>query len=574
MTLEQTLTPVRSSDSSADRQSSRSTDLSQNIWSSMRNDEGGTGQPASNGGERWGAPEARNHGSGGMSHDGKALQFGDNKEMQKLYGDFSDLLSGANQTMTAMQALQPELNGLTTEVNTIEQQIAQLENGILPMPPAAGGADLGTIAPVTTGDGAVTPSVVTGESGAVASPVVTGESGAVAQPVVTGEGGAVAQPMVTGESGAVTPPVVTGDGVAVTTPVVTGNSGAATPAVTGDGGAGTVVSDTPPPAVSDTPSPAVSDAPSPVVSDAPPPAVSQPVTATPAGSTSISGLNHAVAFYNSDAEPNGVEQMAQTLNGPVTMATYLSSAPDGQNIATANTWIMPTLQAAEQQNPSEPPIVAVPLVQSNGDTLANAAAGGDNAAFTQLAQEMVSAGAGNSVLRLGWESNGNWFPWSADQNPQQYVQAFDNAVTAMRSVPGANFTFDWNVSAGPANWPAGDTLSTFYPGNAYVDDIGVDAYDNQNWNDLLNGSNGLNAVQQFASQNGKPMSVDEWGLWSSSSGGQGDDPTFINNMANFFANTPNLAFQGYFNDTMPGGSEDLADNPNSQAAYIQDFQGQ
>jgi hypothetical protein len=553
MTLEQTLTPARSGENQADRQSRGASELSQNIWSSMKSDEGGSEQPARNGGDRRGVSEPRIHGGGGMSDDGKALQFGDGKEMQKLYGDFSDLLAGANQMTTSMQAVQPELKALTTEVNMIEQQLALLENVTLQPNSAASGAD-GSPAttPVLTGEaGTVAPPVVMAEAGTVAPPVVTGEAETVAPPVLTGEAGTVAPPVVTGDVGTVAPPAVTGDAGTVVPPVVTGNGGAsAPPVVIGAGGTSSDASGTPAPA------------------DSP------PVASMPAGSTSIAGLNHAVAFYNNDAEPNAVQQMAQSLNGPVTLATYLSSAPDGQNIATANTWILPSLQAAEQQNPNQPPIIGVPLVQSNGDTLANAAAGGDNAAFTQLAQELVSAGAGNSVLRVGWESNGNWFPWSADQNPQQYVQAFDNAVTAMRSVPGANFTFDWNVSAGPANWPAGDTLATFYPGNAFVDDIGVDAYDNQNWNDLLNGSNGLNAVQQFSAQNGKPMSVDEWGLWSPTSGGQGDDPTFINNMASFFANSPNLAFQGYFNDTMPGGSEDLADNPNSQAAYIQAFQGE
>src|SRR5277367_4829333 len=150
-----------------------------------------------------------------------------------------------------------------------------------------------------------------------------------------------------------------------------------------------------------------------------------------------------------------------------------------------------------------------------------------------MAQEMVNSCLGNAVLRIGWEANGNWYPWSATTDPQQYIQAFDNAVTAMRSVPGANFTFDWDVNAGQSNMPAGDTLASFYPGNAYVNDVGIDAYDVGSWNNLLNGPMGLNDVQQFAQQNGKTFSVDEWGLWDPSQGGNGDDPTYINNMANY-----------------------------------------
>jgi Glycosyl hydrolase family 26 len=303
---------------------------------------------------------------------------------------------------------------------------------------------------------------------------------------------------------------------------------------------------------------------------------SQTVSGTSTGDTGLTQLpSGTFTMYDGAGNTAGIEEMEQALGRTINMETSL--APPGEygnpasgTLASGNTWLTSDFQQYLQQTPDGTPIIAVPLVQSNGDTLANAAAGNDNANFTAMAQALVNAGEGNAVLRIGWEANGNWYPWSADSDPQEYIQAFQNAVTAMRSVPGANFTIDWDVNAGQSNMPAGDTLASFYPGNNFVNDIGIDAYDVGSWNNLLNEPMGLNQVQQFAEQNGKTFSVDEWGLWDSSQGGNGDDPTYINEMANFFANTPNLLYQSYFNDTTDGALA-LNTNPNSEAAFVQDF---
>ena len=49
----------------------------------------------------------------------------------------------------------------------------------------------------------------------------------------------------------------------------------------------------------------------------------------------------------------------------------------------------------------------------------------------------------------------------------------------MRSVPGEQFRFVWNPDAG-AFTQSGYSVAAAYPGNAYVDVIGLDAYD-QSW---------------------------------------------------------------------------------------------
>jgi hypothetical protein len=156
----------------------------------------------------------------------------------------------------------------------------------------------------------------------------------------------------------------------------------------------------------------------------------------------------------------------------------------------------------------------------------------------QLARNLISQGLGNSVIRLGWEAN---YPGDIENalgsDPSQYAdwaQYWANIATSMRSVPGADFQFDWTVNQYYQPIP----LSEWYPGNAAVNIIGIDAYDGgvyqsnlspaQRWQTLRNETDGLNAVAAFAQANGKPMSIPEWGLMpTGTEGGGGDDPTYV-----------------------------------------------
>ncbi len=107
----------------------------------------------------------------------------------------------------------------------------------------------------------------------------------------------------------------------------------------------------------------------------------------------------------------------------------------------------------------------------------------------------------------------------------------------MRSVPGQHFEFDWCPTLGKAS-VAPDRA---YPGDAYVDYVGADVYDNSwiadyrdpvaRWNDFVTQPYGLQWQSDFATAHGKPMTFPEWGLSTRSDGhGGGDDPYFIQQM--------------------------------------------
>jgi beta-mannanase len=101
----------------------------------------------------------------------------------------------------------------------------------------------------------------------------------------------------------------------------------------------------------------------------------------------------------------------------------------------------------------------------------------------------------------------------------------------MRVVTGENLTFIWNPDA-DAFTTKGYNVELAYPGNAYVNDIGIDAYD-QSWVTSRTPANAwnettlpaLSAAQRFAAAQGKPLAITEWGTAIRPDGhGLGDDP--------------------------------------------------
>lgn len=82
-------------------------------------------------------------------------------------------------------------------------------------------------------------------------------------------------------------------------------------------------------------------------------------------------------------------------------------------------------------------------------------------------------------IRFMHEFNGNWYPWSLDKNgqdPKLYIRAFQYVVNRFRAVGATNAIWIWcpNQESIP-NQPWND-FTKAYPGNTYVDWIGIDGY--------------------------------------------------------------------------------------------------
>jgi len=229
-------------------------------------------------------------------------------------------------------------------------------------------------------------------------------------------------------------------------------------------------------------------------------------------------------------------------------------------------------------------VLGVPILPGRlGGTLVEGATGAYNQYFTILAQTLVQDGAANAILRLGWEFNGTWYPWSVASNAdaQNFAHFWRQIVNTMRAVPGQQFKFLWNPNGGgSSSW----NLELAYPGSAYVDYIGTDVYDEYwgssftpqaSWSNAVTQTWGLNWLTTFAAAEGRPIAIPEWSVDYRTDGhGLGDDPYFISQFANWIADN-NVAFTCIFsfNDTAGAQDNDLTDGgfPNALASFRADF---
>ena len=227
-------------------------------------------------------------------------------------------------------------------------------------------------------------------------------------------------------------------------------------------------------------------------------------------------------------------------------------------------------------------VLGVPMIPTrNGHpvgTMAEGALGHYNAEFATLARTLVHYGEGNAVLRIGWEFNGTWYPWAVtDQTAAAHFAAFfRNIVTTMRIVPGATFRFVWNPTSGPEP----EDAQNAYPGDAYVDYVGLDLYDQVwgipldpglAWPRYLTEPNGLRWLSTFAAAHHKPAVIPEWGVTIRSDGhGLGDDPFYVAKMAQWVS-THDVAFTSYFAVDAPDGDHDILDRDFSRS--LAEFEG-
>ena len=214
-----------------------------------------------------------------------------------------------------------------------------------------------------------------------------------------------------------------------------------------------------------------------------------------------------------------------------------------------------------------------------------AGAKGDyNAHFEALARNLVDYGLGDSVLRLGWEFNGGWYTFRASDNPQAWAGYWRQIVTTMRGVKGAEkLQFCWNPALGWQQFPAEQA----YPGDEYVDIVGLDVYDeswgqdtyplpdgasadeiekrrDKAWNEVIYGGNmGLKWWSDFARAHGKLFALPEWSISKREDGHGGlDNPVFIERMHDFIDDPANnVYFSCHFDVQAGDGHHQLSTGP-------------
>ncbi len=80
------------------------------------------------------------------------------------------------------------------------------------------------------------------------------------------------------------------------------------------------------------------------------------------------------------------------------------------------------------------------------------------------------------ALRFGHEMNGNWYPWAEQVNgnrPGDYAKAYRRIHDLFRVAAATNVTWVWSPNV---TYPGAQPLPGLYPGDSYVDWIGLSGY--------------------------------------------------------------------------------------------------
>jgi glycosyl hydrolase family 26 len=126
----------------------------------------------------------------------------------------------------------------------------------------------------------------------------------------------------------------------------------------------------------------------------------------------------------------------------------------------------------------------IPLISWSGTRLADILSGRFDGMIRERARE-VRALAAPVFLRWGWEMNGNWSSHDGSHNgadtsngPRAYVAAWRRIHDLFAAAGATNAAWVWSPNAGDVPAASWNHWTHYYPGDAYVDWVGIDGY---NW---------------------------------------------------------------------------------------------
>ncbi len=214
---------------------------------------------------------------------------------------------------------------------------------------------------------------------------------------------------------------------------------------------------------------------------------------------------------------------------------------------------------------------AIPLVTMGlqGQTLKEIAAGGQDSEIRHWARAAKSFGR-PFLFRPWWEMNGDWFEWG--RSPY-FVAAWRRFHDIVEKVGATNVTWAWvpnTIWSDPASNPR-----RYYPGSAYVDWVGMDAY-NFGTNPLQSGSTWMSPAELIGPTlrdldriaPGKPVCICE----TASTEIGGDKAAWINQLLKgYLPNHHSIKAVLWFNDNLAveGGRFDwqIESSPSAEKAF-------
>lgn len=294
-------------------------------------------------------------------------------------------------------------------------------------------------------------------------------------------------------------------------------------------------------------------------------------------SEKYTGIN-SLGAYNWGANPANQEAFEKWLGRDIQYVLDFFGKENWYSISEPS-WLTDTWKKTKFKNKVILSVAIIPDEPADASIERGAEGDYDNY-FVTLAQHLVARGMTDVIIRPGWEMNGNWYRWSAKNNREEYfAKYFQHIVTAMKSVKGQNFKFFWNPAYGEQSADA----EKCYPGDDYVDYVGIDIYDEcweedtypipddaseeeklERWNKAIDFHQtrkyGLNWIADFAKEHEKKIIIGEWGISvRPDQHGGGDDPYFVDMMYDWLSKNEDLIeTHVYFNVTAPDGDHQLS----------------
>ncbi len=157
-----------------------------------------------------------------------------------------------------------------------------------------------------------------------------------------------------------------------------------------------------------------------------------------------------------------------------------------------------------------------------------------------------------AYLRLAHEMNGNWYPWSQNSTPNDYILAWRHVydIFSSKSLDSTRLQWIWSVNnIDYSKYTAED----YWVGENYVDWLGIDGYNfgdskKSPWvwpNQVLD--NMIGRIRKLSST--KPLSINEYGCSSMRAGNISDIKSkteWLNQFCNYI-NQNGIKMASYFN---------------------------
>jgi hypothetical protein len=250
---------------------------------------------------------------------------------------------------------------------------------------------------------------------------------------------------------------------------------------------------------------------------------------------------------------------------------YINLSTNGYGV-----WLNTPGNLAKAADIACPLIPTDSLPQAQWNTLLDEGASGtQDATYTAMGGKLAQYGPKTVYARLWWEMN----QFSANVDSTKFITCWNHAVPLIRAGfaaaarPGQTLNIVYCYLASVAQ------KMTYYPGDATVDIVGADIYDQAYQTttptvaqSLANAKALLQELAVNGALHGKPVALGEWGCWvlrgnqgTADTQGRGDNPAYMDLVFDWIEQN-NVAYAAYFDITQSGGLA-LNDTPLSLARF-------